>query len=79
MLTPFPLSRGLSTQSYVFSHSMYLPVVTPLKSLASNVFYKLMTPKFIAIFETLADISQYFLFPIGLPLNKNKNKTQNAK
>jgi len=37
-----------------------------------------MTPKFITILETLADIAQYFLLPIGIPLIKSKNKTQNT-
>ena len=37
-----------------------------------------MTPTFITILETLADIAQYLLFPIGIPFTKSKNKTQNT-
>ena len=51
-------------------------MVISFKFMASTIFYKLMIPKFIAIFETLADVSPYFLFPIGLPLILAKRKTK---
>lgn len=51
-------------------------MVISFKFMASTIYYKLMTPKFITIFEILANVFQYFLFFIALLLILAKTKTK---